>query len=128
LAVAINMGKEPTTASGRSHQCARVWRLPAGCIRLWLTCCTVLAFVSPFAPAAAKMVRCACASQRIRNVGTNLPSCATPNGQAAFLFILTSAVAPLVQLSYTRMVQMTLPYTIVLTISGLIGILTLDTE
>ena len=29
--------------------------------------------------------------------GTNLPSCATPNGQAAFLFILTSAIAPLVQ-------------------------------
>ena len=24
--------------------------------------------------------------------GTNLPSCATPNGQAAFLFVLTSAV------------------------------------
>jgi Na+:H+ antiporter, NhaB family len=58
--------------------------------------------------------------------GTNLPSCATPNGQAAFLFILTSAVSPLVHLSYTRMVQMTLPYTIMLTISGLIGILTLD--
>jgi hypothetical protein len=27
------------------------------------------------------------------NMGTNLPSCATPNGQAAFLFILTSAVS-----------------------------------
>ena len=29
------------------------------------------------------------------NMGTNLPSCATPNGQAAFLFILTSAVSVL---------------------------------
>ena len=30
------------------------------------------------------------------NTGTNLPSVATPNGQAAFLFLLTSAIAPLV--------------------------------
>ena len=29
------------------------------------------------------------------NTGTNLPSVATPNGQAAFLFLLTSALAPL---------------------------------
>ena len=29
------------------------------------------------------------------NTGTNLPSVATPNGQAAFLFLLTSAVATL---------------------------------
>ena len=32
------------------------------------------------------------------NTGTNLPSVATPNGQAAFLFLLTSALAPLVRL------------------------------
>ena len=48
------------------------------------------------------------------NTGTNLPSVATPNGQAAFLFLLTSAVAPLVRLSYGKMVWMALPYTIVL--------------
>ncbi|WP_370978648.1 sodium/proton antiporter NhaB [Agaribacterium sp. ZY112] len=53
------------------------------------------------------------------NTGTNLPSVATPNGQAAFLFLLTSAVAPLIRLSYGRMVLMALPYTIVLTIVGL---------
>ncbi len=48
------------------------------------------------------------------NTGTNLPSVATPNGQAAFLFLLTSAIAPLVRLSYGRMVIMALPYTIVM--------------
>lgn len=53
------------------------------------------------------------------NAGTNLPSVATPNGQAAFLFLLTSALAPLLRLSYGRMVIMALPYTIVLTIVGL---------
>lgn len=53
------------------------------------------------------------------NTGTNLPSVATPNGQAAFLFLLTSALAPLIRLSYGRMVMMALPYTIVLSIVGL---------
>lgn len=53
------------------------------------------------------------------NTGTNLPSVATPNGQAAFLFLLTSAIAPLVRLSYMRMVVMALPYTIVLSAVGL---------
>ncbi|MCE2594948.1 Na(+)/H(+) antiporter NhaB [Motilimonas cestriensis] len=57
------------------------------------------------------------------NTGTNLPSVATPNGQAAFLFLLTSAIAPLVRLSYGRMVWMALPYTIVLAIVGMIGIM-----
>tara|TARA_R110001592_G_scaffold103298_2_gene291170 strand:- start:37034 stop:38533 length:1500 start_codon:yes stop_codon:yes gene_type:complete len=52
------------------------------------------------------------------NTGTNLPSVATPNGQAAFLFLLTSAVAPLVRLSYGKMVIMALPYTIVLSLVG----------
>lgn len=52
------------------------------------------------------------------NTGTNLPSVATPNGQAAFLFLLTSAIAPLVRLSYGKMVVMAFPYTIVLTIVG----------
>jgi len=53
------------------------------------------------------------------NTGTNLPSVATPNGQAAFLFLLTSAIAPLVRLSYGRMMIMALPYTLVLTLVGL---------
>lgn len=48
------------------------------------------------------------------NTGTNLPSVATPNGQAAFLFLLTSALAPLIRLSYGRMVIMAFPYTLVL--------------
>ncbi|WP_108650568.1 sodium/proton antiporter NhaB [Dongshaea marina] len=56
------------------------------------------------------------------NTGTNLPSVATPNGQAAFLFLLTSTLAPLLRLSYGRMVWMALPYTIVLGIVGLIAI------
>ncbi len=56
------------------------------------------------------------------NTGTNLPSVATPNGQAAFLFLLTSALAPLIRLSYGRMVVMALPYTVVLTLVGLAGI------
>jgi NhaB family Na+:H+ antiporter len=56
------------------------------------------------------------------NTGTNLPSVATPNGQAAFLFLLTSALAPLIGLSYMRMVLMALPYTIVLTVVGLWGV------
>jgi len=53
------------------------------------------------------------------NTGTNLPSVATPNGQAAFLFLLTSALAPLIRLSYGRMVLMALPYTLVLGSVGL---------
>ncbi len=57
------------------------------------------------------------------NTGTNLPSVATPNGQAAFLFLLTSALAPLINLSYGRMVIMALPYTIVLGTMGLIGVM-----
>ena len=56
------------------------------------------------------------------NTGTNIPSVATPNGQAAFLFLLTSSLAPLINLSYLRMVYMALPYTIVLSIVGFISI------
>lgn len=59
------------------------------------------------------------------NTGTNLPSVATPNGQAAFLFLLTSAVAPLINLSYMRMVIMALPYTVVLTVVGFMGVINL---
>lgn len=56
------------------------------------------------------------------NTGTNLPSVATPNGQAAFLFLLTSALAPLIHLSYGRMVWMALPYTVVMTLTGFLCI------
>jgi len=55
------------------------------------------------------------------NTGTNIPSVATPNGQAAFLFLLTSALAPLIRLSYMRMVMLALPYTITMTIAGLLA-------
>jgi NhaB family Na+:H+ antiporter len=57
------------------------------------------------------------------NTGTNLPSVATPNGQAAFLFLLTSALAPLINLSYGKMVKMAFPYTIVLGGVGLLGVM-----
>ena len=57
------------------------------------------------------------------NSGTNLPSVATPNGQAAFLFLLTSSVAPLLGLSYLRMVLMALPYTFVLSLVGVLSVI-----
>jgi NhaB family Na+:H+ antiporter len=56
------------------------------------------------------------------NTGTNIPSVATPNGQAAFLFLLTSAIAPLLRLSYGRMVFMALPYTITMSVTGLLSV------
>lgn len=55
------------------------------------------------------------------NTGTNIPSVATPNGQAAFLFLLTSALAPVIRLSYGRMVVLALPYTITMSIAGLLA-------
>jgi len=57
------------------------------------------------------------------NTGTNIPSVATPNGQAAFLFLLTSALAPLIRLSYGRMLWMALPYTITMTLTGLVALI-----
>lgn len=56
------------------------------------------------------------------NTGTNIPSVATPNGQAAFLFLLTSAIAPLIRLSYMRMVVMALPYTITMSVTALLAV------
>jgi NhaB family Na+:H+ antiporter len=53
---------------------------------------------------------------------TNIWSIATPNGQMALLFLLTSAVAPLVRLSYGRMLWMALPYTIALSLTGLLAV------
>lgn len=55
------------------------------------------------------------------NTGTNIPSVATPNGQAAFLFLLTSALAPLIRLGYGRMVWMALPYTLTMFVTGLLA-------
>jgi NhaB family Na+:H+ antiporter len=57
------------------------------------------------------------------NTGTNIPSIATPNGQAAFLFLLTSAIAPLIRLSYFRMVWMALPYFLTMTAAAVLGVL-----
>jgi len=55
------------------------------------------------------------------NTGTNIPSVATPNGQAAFLFLLTSGLAPLIRLGYGRMVLLALPYTFTMTLTGLLA-------
>ncbi len=55
------------------------------------------------------------------NTGTNIPSVATPNGQAAFLFLLTSALAPVIRLSYGRMVILALPYTVTMSLTGLLA-------
>lgn len=52
------------------------------------------------------------------NMGTNIPALATPNGHAALLFLLTSSFAPLIKLSYVKMVKLTLPYTITMTTVG----------
>ncbi|MBF0170086.1 MAG: sodium/proton antiporter NhaB [Nitrospinae bacterium] len=56
------------------------------------------------------------------NTGTNIPSVATPNGQAAFLFLLTSSLAGLIQLSYMRMFIAALPYTITMTGTALASV------
>ena len=57
------------------------------------------------------------------NTGTNIPSIATPNGQAKkLLFLLTSSLAPLINLSYFRMVMLALPYTIFLTFIAIISL------
>jgi len=55
------------------------------------------------------------------NTGTNIPSVATPNGQAAFLFLLTSSLAPLIRLGYGRMVWMAMPYTVTMSTTGLLA-------
>jgi NhaB family Na+:H+ antiporter len=57
------------------------------------------------------------------NTGTNIPSIATPNGQAAFLFLLTSALAPLIRLSYVRMLVMAVPYTLTMTTTALVAVI-----
>lgn len=57
------------------------------------------------------------------NTGTNIPSIGTPSGQAAFLFLLTSALAPLIRLSYFRMMWMAVPYLITMTTAAVLGVL-----
>lgn len=53
-------------------------------------------------------------------VGTAIPSISTPNGQAAFLFLLMSEIAPKIRLGYGRMVWMALPYFVICTlVSGI---------
>jgi len=56
------------------------------------------------------------------NTGTNIPSVATPNGQAAFLFLLTSTLAPVLRLGYGRMIWMALPYFVAMTSVGLAAV------
>ena len=54
-------------------------------------------------------------------MGTGIPSMSTPNGQAAFLYLLTSPIAPLIRLGYGRMLWMALPYAVITTaVAGLI--------
>ncbi len=57
------------------------------------------------------------------NMGTNIPSVSTPNGQAAFLFLLTSSLAPLIRLSYIKMVKLAFPYAVVMSLTGLISLI-----
>lgn len=56
------------------------------------------------------------------NMGTNIPSILTPNGQAAFLFLLMSKLAPLIKLTYGRMLLLALPFAIVCTTVGALAI------
>ena len=100
--------------------------LPTVCCLLFLTMCVATVYISEIDAALkagaidrAEFDRLAIAI----NTGTNLPSVATPNGQAAFLFLLTSALAPLLRLSYGQMVLMALPYTVVLTSVGLAAVM-----
>jgi NhaB family Na+:H+ antiporter len=48
-------------------------------------------------------------------MGTGIPSMSTPNGQAAFLFLLMSGLAPRIRLGYVTMVFMALPYFLITT-------------
>lgn len=57
------------------------------------------------------------------NMATNIPAVATPNGQAAFLFLLTSSLAAVIKLSYLEMVKMALPFLVTTSTVALIAIL-----
>jgi len=58
----------------------------------------------------------------IVNMGTNTLAIATPNGHAAFLFLLTSSISPLINLSYWQMIKLTFPYTVILSITAAVAI------
>ncbi|MBF0485193.1 MAG: sodium/proton antiporter [Candidatus Omnitrophica bacterium] len=53
------------------------------------------------------------------NAGTNIFSIITPNGQAAFLFLLTSTIARRINLSYGRMFWMSFPYAVTLVLTAI---------
>ncbi len=55
-------------------------------------------------------------------MGTGIPSMATPNGQAAFLFLLTAPLARKIGLGYSKMVWMALPYLLVTTLTSWISL------
>ena len=59
-------------------------------------------------------------------MGTGIPAMATPNGQAAFLFLLTSAIAKHIRLSYGRMVWMAMPYTLTTSLAALVSVLVIS--
>lgn len=52
------------------------------------------------------------------NMGTNIPSVGTPNGQAAFLFALTSSIAMKIKLDYMTMLKLAFPYFVTMSIIG----------
>jgi NhaB family Na+:H+ antiporter len=59
----------------------------------------------------------------IVNMGTNIPAVATPNGQAAFLFLLTSSLAALIKLSYFEMLKLAFPYFITMTTTATLAVI-----
>jgi NhaB family Na+:H+ antiporter len=56
------------------------------------------------------------------NMGTNIPSIATPNGQAAFLYLLMHPLAKLLKLSYVRMLILAAPFAVTCTAAGALAI------
>ncbi len=56
------------------------------------------------------------------NMGTNIPSISTPNGQAAFLFLLMAPLAPLIRLSYLRMMLLAAPFAVVCSLVGVAAV------
>jgi len=59
---------------------------------------------------------------RVINLGTNIFSIFTPNGQAAFLYLLTSSMSRRIGLSYTGMLGMAFPYAVILVLVSLVMI------
>jgi len=58
----------------------------------------------------------------LKPTGTNIHSVSTPNGLAAFLFLPTSTLAPVIRLSYGRMVMLALPNAITMSLTGLAAV------